>query len=375
MRFKNLAPAILGGIIGSIIFIAGVMGIDWLLTSRQTLEEGEAAIVREVWKKEGVLWGPSPPPYQVRVVKNESSKKITFFIQPYPFGYVEEIVKKKEVKKFSFDLPLWTKDNITNDPNDASITRILSVNGQFKVNNIQLYAENLDYRKLPYAHPGERLYEVKNFLLQRGREAKLTSREELLSQIIYLDFSQFFSTTVDKLGNSIAQKYTILAKPMREEGISSVEDKKRFIKDFLGKYPWYMLEPDYLEKLRENPEVQELFQNYFEALKTKNQKLISSNFQKIKDFFTQYIKENPGSYDQEKWDYVKSLLLATNNLPEEYKPQLVYPFIEKHIQNISQNYTKKLYQETPTTYGVNILQFKVNIKDDLTVRYPYILMR
>jgi len=375
MKFKDLGLAILGGIIGSIILIGGIAGIDWLLTSRQTLDRGEGAIIREVWEKEGALWGPSSPPYRIRVVKNNSSKKIIFFIQPYPFGCVEEIVKKGEIKRFSFNLPLWTKDTITNNPNDASIARVLFADGQFKISNIKLYAENLDYRKLPYAHQGEELYEVKKFLLQRGREPEVSSREDLFSEIVYMDFSKFFSTAVDKMVNSIAPKYTLLAKPMREEGISSIEDKKKFIRNFLDKYPWYLLEPEYLEKLRENPEIQKLFQNYFEALRKKNKELINLNFKKIKNFFSRYMEENPASYDEEKWNYVKSLLLSANALPKEYKPEFMYPFVEKHIQGIYKNYTRKLHHDASTTYGVNIVKFKLNIKDDLTARYPYMLMK
>jgi len=372
---KGLGSAIAGGILGSLILIFTVGFVDWWLTSRQTLEPGEKAIIREVWKKEGPLWGPSPPPYQVRVVKNNSSRQITFFIQPYPFGYVEEIIKEGEVKEFSFDLPLWTKDTITHNPDDASIARVLSGEGEFQIKDIRLYAENLDYRGLPYAKQGDLLYPVKAFLIRRGREPEVSSREELLSEIVYMGFSQFFSTTVNKWGESIAQKYTLLAKSIREREIISIKEREEFIADFLKKYPWYKLEPDSLEKLRGNVEVQELFQKYFEALRAENLQLANSSLREIEEFFSRYIEKNPEAYDEEKWDYVKSLLLHSDTFPSEYKLEFIYPFVEERIQDIREEYTKTMQQEISTSYGVEILKFQVEMKEDLTARHPYILMQ
>ncbi len=374
MKLKGILSAIIGGLLGVIILIGAIGFIDWFLTSRQTLNPGEVAIIREVWKKEGSLIGPSAPPYEVRVVENNSSQKITFFIQPYPFGYVEEIINKEEIKKFSFDLPLWTKDTITHNPNDASIARVLFGKGKFKVKNARLYAKNLDYLGLPYAKEGDILYPVKTFLRQRGIEPEVNSREELLSEIVHMDFSQFLSVTVNKWNNSIAQKYTLLAKSMKEENITSKEEKEKFIADFLKKYPWYRLEPEALEKLRENPEVQKLLQNYFEALRSEKPLSIKYHLGQIQKFFANYIRENPEAYDKEKWEYVKSLLLQPDKLPEEYKLEFVYPFVENRIKNIQNDYIKSLRKLLSEDYGVELISFKVEAKDDLSARYPYLLM-
>lgn len=372
---RNLGLAIAGGILGSIILVFTVGFVDWLLTSRQTLQPYERAIVREVWKKEGHLWGPSAPPYQIRVVDNDSSEQITFFIQPYPFGYVEEIIGKEEIKKFSFSLPLWTKDTITGNLDDASITRILSAKGEYQIKDVHLYAENLDYRKLPYAKQGDLLYPIKNSLLGRGRQLELKSREQLLSEIMYVDFSRFFSDKVNQWGESIAQKYTLLAKSIREEKIIALQERENFISDFLKKYPWYRLEPEYLEKLRGNEEVQELFQKYFQALRAEDPQMISSSLQEIEQFFIRYMEKNPKAYDEEKWNYVKFLLLKSEALPPEYKPEFVYPFVEKRIQNIQGDYIQNVQGEISTNYGVKITKFEVEMREDLTARYPYILMQ
>lgn len=375
MKVKTLLTGIAGGILGIIIVLASVGFIDYLLTSRQKLEPGEGAIIREVWKKEGPLLGPSAPPYQVRTVENNSSESITFIIQPFPFGYVEEVLKKQEVKTFSFDLPLWTKDSITGNPDDASVARVLLGKGKFQVKNLKLYAENLDYRKLPYSREGDLLYPVKEFLKKRGMEIKLTSRERLFSEIVYLNFFQFFSTTVDRWEKSVAQKYTMLAKSIRERNITSTKEKERFIKDFLESYPWYKVEPEHMEKLRENPEVQKLFQKYLEALRSEKHELVASSLKEIQGFFTTYIKENPQAYDEEKWKYVKSILLQPDILPPEYKPQMVYPLLEKNIQDIQENYLQTERENILSTYGTDIFKFQLMIKDDLTTRYPYLLMQ
>jgi len=375
MKAKGFISAIAGGILGTIIIFVGAGIIDYLVTSRQTIGPGESAIIREVWKKEGPLIGPSSPPYSVRTVENNSSKSIIFTIQPFPFGYVEEILKKGESKTFSFNLPLWTKDNVTFNPDDSSIARVLTVKGKFQIENIKLYAENLDYLKLSYAKDGDLLYPVKSFLLQRGMDIKLESRKRLLSEVVYFDFSRFLSSKIDQWGKSIAQKYTMLAKSIREKNITSKEEKEKFVASWLEKYPWYKLEPEYVEKLRENSEVQTLFQKYLEALRSNNKELSLSCLKEIQDFFTAYIEKNPQAYNKEKWEYVKSILLKPGQLPPEYKPEMVYPLVEKHIKDIKEKYLQSQKENILKTYGVKILNLQVKIKDDLTTKYPYLLMQ
>ncbi len=372
---KSTGFQIAAGMLGTLIFIFLVGFVDWWLTSRQPLEPGERAIIREVWKKQGPLLGPSAPPYEVRVVENNSSSRITFFIQPYPFGCVEEIIKRDEVKNFSFKLPLWTKDTITQDPNDSSITRILLIKGEYKIENVNLYARNLDYRELPYTRKGDLLYPVKAFLIQQGRDPEMASREELFSEVIYFEFSHFLSDRINEMGESIAQKYAVLAKAIRENKITSSSEKDKFVADFLKKYPWYKLEPRSLEKLRENPEVQELFQKYFEAVRKEDPQLMTSFLGEIEEFFERYVRENPEAYDREKWDYVRSLLLKPDVLPPEYKPEFVYPFVEKKLQKIRENYIENMQEKILKNYGVKLLTLKLEMQEDLTARYPYILMQ
>jgi len=375
MGAKSFFAGILGGILGIVIILGGAGIIDYILTSRQKIEPGESAIIREVWKKEGPLIGPSSPPYNVRVVENNSSEPLTFIIQPFPFGCVEEILKKEKVRDFSFNLPLWTKDSITSDPDDSSIVRILSASGNFKVKNVNLYAQNLDHLELPYAKQGDLLYPLKNFLMQRGVDLEIGDRQRLFSELMYFDFSKFFSTKVEEWGKSVAQKYTILAKSIQEKNITSSEEKERFINEFLEKYPWYKLEQDYFNKLRENKEVQTLFQKYLEALSSKNEELAISSLKEIQKFFKRYIEENPQAYDKEKWEYVKSILLKEENPPSEYKPEMMYPFIEKNIQQIKNMYLEEEKENILHTYGIELINMQVKIKDDLTARYPFILSR
>ena len=79
------------------------------------------------------------------------------------------------------------------------------------------------------------------------------------------------------------------------------KQSEELIEDFLDKYPWYKLEPDHIEKLRENLEVRKLFQKYLDALRSNDEQLVIFSLKGVKEFFTKYIKKNPKAYNKKQW--------------------------------------------------------------------------
>jgi len=54
---------------------------------------------------------------------------------------------------------------------------------------------------------------------------------------------------------------------------------------------------------------------------------------------------------------------------------MMYPFIEKNIQQIKNMYLEEEKENILHTYGIELINMQVKIKDDLTARYPFILSR
>lgn len=371
---RALPGRILGGIIGCIIILGTVGLVDWYLTSRQVINPGEIAIIREVWHREGPLWGPTSPPYRVRVVENRTENKKKFLIQPYPFGYVEEIVEKEEIKEFSFRVPSWRKDSITQDPNDASIVRVCSAEGKLKTEDAGLYARNLDHKQVPHARKADSLYAVRQSLTRKGQEPVLDSREELLSELIYLDFTAYLSQTLSEWEESLAQKYQVLTNYFRENKITSAAEKREHLADFFKQYPWYKVEPKvFQEELSKDPTTRDLFQEYVEATQEEDTSKTRQALDKIHIFFEEYIRENPDVYHKEKWDFIENLIIEKSVDSPDFDPRYGLSFAEEQIQLIEENYVKILPQDIEKTYGVKIFEFGLQMMDELTVKYPTLL--
>lgn len=118
------------------------------------------------------------------------------------------------------------------------------------------------------------------------------------------------------------------------------------------------------------PEARELFQGYAEALQSSQIGKTEVLRQKVEIFFDAYLKKHPQAYDQEKWEFVESLIIDRQPDSSPYLAQYGYPFVEKHLERIREDYLETIPDSIGRNYGVTVTDFKLKLMDDLTVRYP-----
>jgi len=109
MRGKRILSILGTWVLGFLLFLLCVLGFCIFFASWHTLPPESVAIVREVWVREGALFGPSALPFRIRVVKNTKNIPVRLFVQPPPFGVVEEVLPRPGGYSFLFPGPALAK--------------------------------------------------------------------------------------------------------------------------------------------------------------------------------------------------------------------------------------------------------------------------
>ncbi len=373
MPWKNFFRFLGNLILGLLVIFLLVSVLAVLVLCRHSLPPQSVAIVREVWSKEGALFGPTALPFRVRVLTNKTDRPLTFFIQPPPFGVIEEMMPLQAEFSFSFHFPLWQKDKITGNPNDGSIAYISTVTSSFKIGDFKKFARQLDPKAFQYQNETN----PSPFLLSLTKSGRVipSHRLDLLREIVYFDFSQALMTTLAEISQSIHFKIYLIQKALEPRRPTSLSEQKIQIWKYLERYPWYKLEPPAIGTIfQTDNQILEKLTEYLQKEATSDPTLEDLKLE-IQEYFSQYITEHPESYSQELWEYVieKGVTLPAPPSMEEIR-SLTYVYVQNHpiiLKNILSN---KAYQDTLSEqYGVGILDTKIELSEDLASRYPNLL--
>jgi len=361
-------------VLGFLLFLLCVLGFCIFFASWHTLPPESVAIVREVWVREGALFGPSALPFRIRVVKNTKNIPVRLFVQPPPFGVVEEVLPLRGDIVFSFRVPLWRKDTITGNPYDGSIAFVGEVEASLRVVNYERLARRLDPVLARYAGAGQ----ISPLLAAPEREGQELprKRQDLLREILRLDFSQRVMGELGKLFQSLHFKLYFAEKVLEEASAPSPSERKIVIWKYLERYPWYKLEPQEMGKIiAENAEIFEKIMTYLREEHEKGETYEKLRGE-IQEYFAQYIAQHPQSYVQELWEYAIEKVSSGHplRLTPEVLRALSYQYLHGRpvfLENLLKNedYTKFLV----TQYGVEVKDLSIRITEDLAFRYPELL--
>ncbi len=361
-------------VLGFLLFLLCVLGFFIFFASWHTLPPESVAIVREVWVREGALFGPSALPFRIRVVENTKNVPVRLFVQPPPFGVVEEVLPLRGDIVFSFRIPLWRKDTITGNPYDGSVAFVGEVEANLRVVNHERFAKRLDPVLARYAGAGQ----ISPLLAAPEREGQVLprKRQDLLREVLRLDFSQRMMGELGKLFQSLHFKLYFAEKVLKEAPAPSPSERKIVIWKYLERYPWYKLEPQEMGKIvAENAEIFEKIMTYLREEHEKGETYEKLRGE-IQEYFAQYITQHPQSYAQELWEYAieKASLDHPLRLTPEVLRALTYQYLHGRpafLENLLKNedYMKFL----TTQYGVEMKNLSIRITEDLAFRYPELL--
>lgn len=372
MAGKMLAKVLGMWSLGFLLFAVCLGGLLFLV-SWHSLPPKSVAIVREVWVREGLLFGPSALPFRVRVVENAEGYPKRFLVQPPPFGVVEEVLPSHGEISLTFRIPLWRKDLITGNPYDGSVAFVGEIQAQFAVTDYERFARRLDPLLARYAGLNQ---DTLLFAPAPGESLPLRRREDLLREILRRDFAQRMVGELGRISQSLHFKLYFAGEVLKESSVSSPSERKIVVWKQLERYPWYKLEPQEMGKIV--AEDAQIFGKIMAYLRGEGQKdaVTEKLYEEIKRYFSNYITRNPQSYSQELWNF--AIEKAAEAHPLELKPDtlrfLTYQYVHKYptlLKDVLQKeeYTKNLAVQ----YGVTMKALDVQILEDLTARYPELL--
>lgn len=348
------------------------IGAVLLFASWHSLPPKSVAIIREIWVREGPLFGPSALPFRVRVVQNAETHPKRFFMQPPPFGVVEEVLPLHGEITLTFRIPLWRKDFVTGNPYDGSIAFVGEVQAHFEVTDYEQFARGLD----PLLARRADLRQVAPLFATAPEEpSPLRRREDLLREILRRDFTQRMIGELGRISQSLHFKLYFAGEVLKEFPASSPSERKIIIWKHLERYPWYKLEPQEMGKVvAEDAQIFEKIMMYLRGEGQKDPKL-GELYEEIKRYFSDYVARNPQSYSQELWDFVIEKVAETH--PLELKPEtlrfLTYQYIHGRPALLRDLLQKEEYAKNLTTqYGVVMKHLDVQVLEDLAARYPEI---
>lgn len=353
-------------------FLIIFSGFSLIFFSHHTLPPKSVGIIREVWVREGSLFGPTALPFRVRVLKNQTIQPRHFFIQPPPFGVVEEVFPLETPFSISFSFPLWRKDKITGNPNDGSIAYIGQVESKVTVIDFQKFARNLDpqaFKMITEVNPP-------SFLESFGKGGRTIpeKRLELLQELLRFDFSQEALKKLTQISQGIDFKIYLVQKTRKEKSLSLSEQKIQLWK-YLENYPWYKLEPQEIGKMiQENSQILEKITEYVKQEHTASE-VAKALRQEIQEYFAQYIQKNPQSYSRELWEYSveKGLSMSHPPSPDDIRA-LTYSYLHDRLHILEDLFHNEAYQKNLLErYGITIVETKVKIGEDLSSRYSELL--
>lgn len=358
--------------LGFFLFSACV-GMFLLLVSWHSLPPKSVAIVREIWVREGPLFGPSALPFRVRVVQNAEAYPKRFFVQPLPFGVVEEVLPLDGEIPLTFRIPLWRKDTVTGNPYDGSVAFVGEVRAQLAITDYEQFAQKLDPLLVRYV-PLRQIAPLS--ALSREELSSLRKREDLLREILRRDFAQRMIGELGKISQSLHFKLYFAEKVLEELPVTSPSEGKIAIWKHLDWYPWYKLEPQEMGKII--AEDTQIFEKIMTYLRRENQKdaELEKLHEEIKQYFSDYIARNPQSYSQELWNFAIERITESRSL--ELKPEtlrfLTYQYVHTHPTLLRDLLQSEEHMKNLTVqYGVAMKHLDVQILEDLAIRYPELL--
>ncbi|MBC7217186.1 MAG: hypothetical protein H5U36_03245 [Candidatus Caldatribacterium sp.] len=356
---------------GFLLFLLCV-GVFSLFASWHSLPPKSVAIVREVWVREGSLFGPTALPFRIRVVRNEKPHPVRFLIQPPPFGIVEEVLPLQGEVSLTFRVPLWRKDTVTGNPYDGSVAFVGEVEVSCEIADYERFARRLDPLLARYTGLGQ-VVPLPSLVASEEEPLSLKKREDLLREIFRRDFARRMLEELGKVSQSLQFKLYFAGKVLEEVPQVSPSEKKIAIWKQLERYPWYKLEPQEMGKIvSQDTQIFERIMTYLRKEAEKSEDLGKLR-EEIGQYFSEYIAHNPQSYSQELWDYAIAKITETASF--ELKPEtirfLTYEYFHGRpalLENLlqSEDYTETLAAQ----YGVTIKHLKVSLLEDLASRYP-----
>ena len=369
MSWKKFLSNLGNWVVNFLVLSVLIFFFSLIFLCHQSLPPRSVGIVREVWSKEGALFGPSSLPFRIRLVTNDTEKPLSFFIQPPPFGVVEEVFPIDATFPVSFDVPLWRKDKITGNPDDGSLTYLGHVETTVQVLDFQKFARNLD----PQAFKAALRTNPSPFLtsLEQSGKPIPDRRLDLLKEMLRFDFSREVLTRLGQISQSIDFKIYLIQKALTGKTLSVSEQKIQVWK-YLENYPWYKLEPQEIGKmLQENNQILEKITEYLKKESATDQAARALKTE-IQEYFLQYIEKNPQSYSQDLWEYSlkKGLSFSRPPSPDEIRI-LTYTYVQNHLHILEELLQNEEYQKTTLErYGIRLQDAKVQITEDLFSRYP-----
>lgn len=356
MLLKALGFWFLGFLLFSLCLGGALFFASW-----HTLPPEHVAVVREIWVREGPLFGPSALPFRIRVVENPTAYPKRFWVQPPPFGVVEEVLPLHGTFSLAFRVPLWRKDAVTGNPYDGSIALVGAVEAQVAVEDHRQFARKLDPLLAREA-------------TQEG--SSLGTREDLLRDILRRDFTQRMLGELGRISQSLHFKFYFAQEVLKETSATSSSERKIVIWKYLEQYPWYKLEPQEMGKIvAEDAQIFEKIMTYLRREKEETSELVKLR-EEIREYFSSYIARNPQSYSQELWDYAIGKIVEA--YPLEVTPEKLRSFTYQYVYarpeffvNLLKNeeYVKSLTAQ----YGVTLQNLDVRILEDVAARYPELL--
>lgn len=374
LAFLRAVLRVTGSWLVGLLMVVIVFGLlSFFFLSRHSLPPQHFAIVREVWVREGSLFGPSALPYRVRVVENNTSRVINFLVQPPPFGVVEDIFPMNTDVPLKVEVPLWTKDRISGDPNDQSLVYVANIKALISIVDREKFAKKID--PLLFRYRLNFIDEEPEFqFMKNGSVAIPANRVDLLKEMCRARFYSELFGLLGKIGSSIENKLYFLSRTIEKEGKSDSEVKIEVWKT-LERYPWYRLEPSALANIFQKE--RRVFEKIVEFLQAENRDAEKAKILRgeIKQFFDGYISQNPESFLQNLWDYSIEIFLEKGNVgtPEEIRA-LTYRFIHQNTQLLKkalQGGEGKSWGEQ--NYGFVFKDVGISFEEDLAANYAQFL--
>jgi len=360
-RKRNIITIL--GFIGFLIWLISVIGggIYFVLSSRQTISPDEIAIVREVWKVDNLL-SPTPAPHNVRVVFGDEDS--TFWIQPWPFGVVEEVVSKKEIYSIDFVYPLCRKDTLSGNPNDASLAKIVKVKIGYKITDLYRYSTILDHKLFPvvqYSHP---LLEVKQDAVRYNVPISYEpdNRKTLLKDVFTVKFYFWMDNSLYHVQSEALQKaYTInyIAKGQGIDKFESYDELDKFVYEF----PYLKLSSGLLKTLTYQREFMEMMLEYME---TKDRAIL----EKINKYIDNVLNEDK-FWEKDSYMIAREILIKG-------KESISGEVMRWAVCNLDR--FKEIFREgwgewAEKVFGVKIEEITFSLDEDLAYRYPRFLKK
>jgi DNA-binding ferritin-like protein (Dps family) len=370
LRFLKAVFRIAGNWLVGLLVVTVIFGfLSFFFLSRHSLPPQSFAIVREVWVREGPLFGPSALPYRVRIVENSTPRAASFLAQPPPFGVVEDVFPLDSGIPMEVKVPLWTKDQISGNPNDQNLVYVADIKTTISIVDREKFAKRVDPLLIRYRLDliGE---EAEFQFMKSGSVVVPESRIDLAKEMCRSRFYSELFELLSQIGGSIENKLYFLSRTVAREGKSDSEVRIEVWKT-LERYPWYRLEPDALANVLQTE--REVFEKIVELLQAENRDTEKAEVlrNEIKQFFDNYVDQHPESFLKDLWDYSVEVFLTQGSIrtPEEIRA-LTYRFVHQNTQLLQEALQGGKEQSwSEQKYGFAFQDIEIVFEEDLATNY------